>query len=83
MRLEKPCEMAHAAETKLFADEGDGRIGGAKFLFCFGQDFLGNKILGSAAHLLAHQLAEVVGRETQFAGTPGHRGLSFQQQLTA
>ena len=62
MRLEKPREMAHTAEAELFADEGDGRIGGAKFLFCFGQDFLGNKILGSAAHLLAYQIAEIVSR---------------------
>ena len=55
--------MAHTAESELLADNGDGCIRCAQLLFGLGDDFSSDKVLGGAAQFLAHEIAEVIGRE--------------------
>ena len=81
MSFKQTCKVAHAAKAKMLADDGDGGVGATKLMLGFGDDFLCDKVLGCTPQLLPYQVAKVVGRETQFAGTPTYGGLTFQHQL--
>lgn len=83
MSLEQAGEVTYTAEAEVVADNGNRRVAASQLLFGLGDDFSGNKVLGGAAGLFTDEVAEIVGREAQFAGTPADRWLAFQHQLVA